>query len=131
MSKAHLLLTQPKSPKTIAVVDALDNPLPLEAKLTVSTEEMERKYYFGWMIILILGALIILNLLLTNMGTFLMVATILSFLTAPFFAVANWVLVTKYLPAGQQPSRMMHLLSAIGLVYLLIFCGWYIYIKFI
>lgn len=92
-----------------------------------SSTEVPRKYYWGWMLVLILGALLILALFLTNMSTFLMIATILSFLTAPFFAIANYILVTKHIATQYQPSKGIKILSILGIIYLFIFCGIYIW----
>jgi len=96
---------------------------------TVTTEFIvtPQKYYFGWLIVLIIGSLVILNLFLTNMGAFLMVATILSFMTTPFFAIANYMLVTRYLPKEQQPSNFTKYLSWAGITYLFVFCAIYIW----
>ena len=129
MAKAHTLLTDAKSPTTtipdIADTDAeiLDNNTNQSIK---SIALLSKQYYFGWMAVIIIGALIILNLFLTNMATFLMIATILSFLTAPFFAIANYILVFRYLPIAQQPSNAIKVLSWIGIAYLFVFCGIYI-----
>ena len=78
------------------------------------------------MAVIIVGALIILNLFLTNMASFLMIATILSFLTAPFFAIANYILVFRYLPKEHQPSNGIKFLSWVGIAYLFVFCGIYL-----
>lgn len=116
---------------TITCLDALPRSMA-KAQLLLqhksSETAIEKKYYFGWMLILIVGAWIILKLLLVNMGTFIKVATILSFLTAPFFAIANYKLVTNYLPVAQQPSTLVKLLSLLGIVYLVAFGVWYIWI---
>jgi Mn2+/Fe2+ NRAMP family transporter len=90
-----------------------------------ASEARSRILYRGWLVLLILGALLILNVFLTNMLSFLLVATLLSFLTAPFFAVANYILVTRYLPEDQQPKVGLKVLSGLGIVYLFVFCGLY------
>lgn len=94
-------------------------------KVNITT--VSKKYYMGWLLILVVGSLIILNLFLTNMGSFLMIATILSFLTTPFFAIANYLLVTRYLPKKQQPPIQTKVLSWLGIAYLFVFCGIYIW----
>lgn len=125
MAKAHTLLTGTKPTATTTK----DNSNVLDNKTTVPTESIaiiSQKHYFGWMAVIIIGALIILNLFLTNMAGFLMIATILSFLTAPFFAIANYILVFRHLPAEHQPSTVIKILSWVGIVYLFVFCGIYI-----
>lgn len=103
MAKAHLLLT----------------------KKAATTND--KSYYFGWMGILIIGSVLLLYLLLQSLGTFLALATALSFLTAPFFAVANYILVTKHLPPDQRPQLGLRLLSLLGIVFLLFFCLLYLF----
>lgn len=89
--------------------------------------QQEHHYYKLWLGILILGALVILQVFLSNILSFLLVVTVLSFLTAPFFAIANYVLVTKHLPVDQQPKIGLKILSGIGIVYLFVFCGLYVW----
>lgn len=115
---------------TITCLDALPRSMAKAHLLLQSNtvgEQTERKYYFGWMLVLIIGAWVILKLLLINMGAFIKVATILSFLTAPFFAIANYRLVTKHLPIAQQPTTFVKALSLLGIIYLVAFGGWYMY----
>lgn len=111
MAKAHVLLMK-KNTATHS---------------TNTQADSSRVYYFGWLGTLVIGSLVILNLFLTNMASFLMVATILSFLTTPFFAIVNYILVTRYLPKEQQPSMIIKALSGLGIVYLFVFCGIYIW----
>lgn len=113
MAKAHVLLLTSKEDKN-------------EEKLA-SNPAASKQYYLGWLLVLIVGALLILNLFLTNMASFLMIATILSFLTTPFFAIANYLLVTRYLPEEQQPSLATKVLSWLGIAYLFVFCGIYLW----
>jgi Mn2+/Fe2+ NRAMP family transporter len=117
---------------TITCLDALPRSMGKAHSLLMkgSSEEpteTPRKYYLGWLLVLVLGSLVILNLFLTNMGSFLMVATTLSFLTAPFFAIANYILVMRYLPKEEQPSKNIKVLSWLGITYLFVFCAIYIW----
>ena len=112
MAKAHYILKHQPNSQSIEEGKVVDVP---------------KKYYFGWMAVLIGGSLIILNLFLTNMSSFVMVATILSFLTTPFFAIVNYSLVTRFLPKKNQPSSFLKLLSILGIVYLFVFCCVYLY----
>ena len=53
------------------------------------------------------------------MGLLIKVATILSFLTAPFFAIINYLLITsKHTPKDFRPNILMHIFSIIGIIYL-------------
>jgi Mn2+/Fe2+ NRAMP family transporter len=61
------------------------------------------------------------------MITFVKIATILSFLTAPFYAIANMVLVSgKHMPKRHRPARPLMVLSYAGIVFLVIFSLWYL-----
>lgn len=111
MAKAHFLILNKQKKSSGSTQKLVDTP---------------RKYYFGWMIVLIMGSLVLLNVYLVNMSAFLKVATILSFLTTPFFAIVNYILVTRYIPVAFQPSKKLRLLSTLGLLYLLIFCSIYL-----
>ena len=84
-------------------------------------------WYLGWLLILVLGTCLILSFFLTNMVDFLKIATILSFLTAPFFALANYRLVTAYVPETARPSARLVGLSWLGIGYLFVFCGLYVW----
>lgn len=117
MARAHSLLVHPASEL-------------IEQENKQEASETPRKYYLGWLLVLVLGSLVILNLFLTNMASFLMLATSLSFLTAPFFAIANYILVLRYLPIAQQPSKGIKVLSWFGITYLFVFCGIYLWSLF-
>ena len=55
-------------------------------------------------------------LLSSEMGTLVRIATVLSFLTAPVFAILNYRLVTsKYMPLEAQPRTILRWWSRIGL----------------
>ena len=74
--------------------------------------------YFFWIIVLALGTSAIFFFLLSNMGTLVQVATILSFLTAPFYGLMNYLLVSgKHMPKKYQPNKMMKVWSIAGLVF--------------
>ncbi|MEM6725105.1 MAG: Nramp family divalent metal transporter [Bacteroidota bacterium] len=88
--------------------------------------QVPRSYYWIWMTVLIIGVLIILGLLIGTMGLMVQIATVLSFLTSPFFAIANFRLVTKYLPADVQPGPLLRVLSYAGIVFISGFCVVYL-----
>jgi Mn2+/Fe2+ NRAMP family transporter len=131
MARAHSLLVHPaselKTEQGTGSSEILDS---MEQENKQEASETPRKYYLGWLLVLVLGSLVILNLFLTNMASFLMLATSLSFLTAPFFAIANYILVLRYLPIAQQPSKGIKVLSWFGITYLFVFCGIYLWSLF-
>ncbi|THD66356.1 divalent metal cation transporter [Robertkochia marina] len=80
-----------------------------------------------WIVILALGTIGILLFFLSEMKTLIDVATILSFLTAPFYAALNFRLITsKHTPEAQRPGKFMVVLSWSGIVFLCAFSLWYI-----
>jgi Mn2+/Fe2+ NRAMP family transporter len=62
-----------------------------------------------------------------NMGLLVKTATILSFLTAPFYAILNYRLITgKHTPKEHQPEIFLRVLSSIGIVFLVGFSIWFL-----
>jgi Mn2+/Fe2+ NRAMP family transporter len=116
---------------TLTCLDAMPRAMAQAQVLwnntTAPNKQKEQRLYKGWLLILIIGALLILHVFLTNIVAFLLVATVLSFLTAPFFAIANYTLVTRYLAPEQQPKTGLKILSGLGILYLFVFCGLYIW----
>lgn len=112
-------------PRSMAQAQHLLSPTPTQ---TVATRRDWT--YYGWLLILIIGTLVLLSTLLVDMASFLQIATILSFLTAPFFALANYRLVTAHLPAEHRPNKGILTLSWLGIAYLFVFCALYIYSLF-
>ena len=57
---------------------------------------------------------------MSNMGVMIKIATVLSFLTAPFYAILNYLLVTgKHMPKEHQPNIYLKVLSWVGIVCLI------------
>jgi Mn2+/Fe2+ NRAMP family transporter len=64
---------------------------------------------------------------MSEMGVLIKIATILSFLTAPFFAILNYLLISgKHTPVAFQPSIYLKILSWIGIIFLIGFSIWYL-----
>jgi Mn2+/Fe2+ NRAMP family transporter len=62
-----------------------------------------------------------------NMGLLVKIATILSFLTAPFYAILNYKLITgKHTPKEHQPGTFLKVLSVVSIVFLIGFSGWFL-----
>lgn len=80
-----------------------------------------------WILVLALGTISILLFFLSEMTTLIDIATILSFITAPFYAMINFKLVTsRHMPAEHRPGRWLRILSWAGIVFLSGFSIWYI-----
>jgi len=83
--------------------------------------------YTFWIILLSIGTIIIFLFLSSSMGILVKVATILSFITAPFFAIINYKLISsKHTPKEWHPSKKLHTLSWLGIVFLIGFSIWYL-----
>lgn len=83
--------------------------------------------YLFWILVLALGTSIIFIFFLSEMRLLIEIATILSFVTAPFYAIGNFVLITsKHTPKKFRPGMFMKVLSLSGIVFLTGFSIWYI-----
>ena len=98
--------------------------------MKISSELMGFKWFENynlWIIILSVGTLLIFIFFISEMGLLVKVATILSFITAPFYAFINYKLInSKHTPKQYRPSKFINILSVIGLIFLTCFSLWYI-----
>jgi len=86
-----------------------------------------RGSYLFWLLLLALGTLVIFFFFLSEMALLIQIATILSFLTAPFYAIVSFLLLTsKHTPKEAQPGLFMKSLSIIGIIALVVFSIYYI-----
>lgn len=115
---------------TLTVLDAIPRVLHRTLQLLTPNHDLPAKlWYRGIMVVLIIGAVLLLSLWSSSMTAMVTLATILSFLTAPFIAILNYRLVTKNdFPAAYKPSLLLQLLSIIGIIFFVGFSGWYIYV---
>ncbi|MFT5678776.1 MAG: Mn2+/Fe2+ NRAMP family transporter, partial [Patiriisocius sp.] len=86
-----------------------------------------RHGYLLWLVILAIGTLFIFKFLLSEMGSLIKIATILSFLTAPFYAIINLKLMTsQWVPAIFRPSRTMRIYAGTSIGLLFALSIWYL-----
>ena len=110
---------------TITSLDASPRAMNRSSKLLFN-KEFKFGYWF-WIVILFIGTFIILQFYLGDMGKLVKIATILSFLTAPFYAILNYILITgKNTPKEHQPSLFTKILSVFGIVFLIGFSIWFL-----
>ena len=89
--------------------------------------KQKKDSYLIWILILSTGTLSIFFFFLSEMGTLVQIATVLSFITAPLFAVLNYRLVTsKHMPFEAQPNKYMRWLSIFGILFLSAFALFYL-----
>lgn len=111
---------------TITCLDA--SPRALERTFDLLTKKSFKNMYWFWLSVLALGTILILMFLISKMGILVKVATILAFLTAPFFAILNFILISgKHTPEKWRPSLRLKILSWFGILFLIGFSIWYLY----
>lgn len=120
---------------TLTCLDAFPRVLRGSMELVfpaAKSEKNDRYYYWGWLIIVASGAVILLSILKSGMTFMVDLATTLSFLTAPILAFINYKVVTgKDMPDEGRPPKWLKLLSWAGLVFLIGFSLYYLYVRFV
>lgn len=110
---------------TLTSLDASTRSMNISSKLLFK-KDFKFGYWF-WIALIFIGTFIILQYFLNNMGSMVKIATILSFLTAPFYAILNFVLITgKHTPKQHQPKLFTRILSVVGIIFLIGFSIWYL-----
>ena len=110
---------------TITTLDASPRTMS-KANDLLFYEKIKLGYWF-WIILLGIGTYIILRYFRDNMGLMVKIATILSFLTAPFYAILNFILISgKHTPKKHQPSLYLKILSVCGIIFLIVFSAWFL-----
>jgi Mn2+/Fe2+ NRAMP family transporter len=110
---------------TITTLDA--SPRSMSLSLNLLLNWSLKRGYLIWIVILTAGTLIIFFAFASEMGLLIKIATILSFVTAPFYALANYFLITsKHTPAAWRPSLKLKVLSWLGILFLIGFSAWYL-----
>ena len=111
---------------TITTLDASPRTMA-KANDLLFLKKIKLDYYF-WIILLGIGTYIILRYFRDDMGLMVKIATILSFLTAPFYAILNFILITgKHTPKDQHPSTYLKVLSVSGIIFLIVFSIWFLF----
>lgn len=83
--------------------------------------------YFFWLLILSGGTAYILFFQSSEMAFLVKVATVISFVTAPIYAILNHLVIfSKSISVQQQPSKLMKYWSILSIVFLLAFSAWYL-----
>jgi Mn2+/Fe2+ NRAMP family transporter len=110
---------------TITTLDASPRAMHKATEL-ISNKKIKNGYIY-WLFFLVIGTITIFFNFNSEMGTLVKVATIVSFITAPFYAIINYILISSsHTPKKYRPSTFMHILSTIGIFFLLGFGIWYL-----
>lgn len=120
----------------IAVFDGYSRSLQKTIELIFSKKEEKirtkfRSFYVIFLFVLSTGSLIVIFQFGHNLKELVDFATVLSFVIAPIIAIFNFRLVTgKYLEKSFQPSKILRILSFIGIVFLSVFALFFLTVKF-
>jgi Mn2+/Fe2+ NRAMP family transporter len=110
---------------TITTLDA--SPRAMTKSLELLTNKAFSQGYVIWIFILAIGTIVIFLAFASEMGILIQIATVLSFITAPFYAIINFKLITsKHTPKAWRPNLILRLLSWVGIAFLLGFSFWYL-----
>ncbi len=110
---------------TLTTLDASPRAMNKTTELLFG-EALKTSYLF-WILLLITGTVLIYFFFASEMGLLIKIATILSFLTAPFYAIINYKLIcSKHTPQQHRPTKLMHLWSLFGIAFLIGFGIWYL-----
>ena len=110
---------------TLTTLDASPRTMSKTTELLFSKIKMN--VYLLWLILLVLGSIFIFFFLASEMGLLIKIATVLSFLTAPFYAIVNYKLISsQHTPKQWRPNLFMHILSITGIVFLIGFGIWFL-----
>ena len=111
---------------TITTLDA--SPRAMTKTFDLLTNKSYKNMYWFWIGFLAIGTISILIFFRSEMGVLIKIATILSFLTAPFFAIINYILISgKHTPKEWRPTLQLKILSWFGILFLIGFSIWYIF----
>lgn len=110
---------------TLTTLDA--SPRAMAKATNLLFKNSTKFNYTFWIALLTVGTILIFLFFASEMGLLIKIATILSFITAPFYAIINYKLISsKHTPKEWQPSKQMHLLSILGIVFLIGFSIWFL-----
>lgn len=125
---------------TLTVIDGFPRALQLtgrrfvspESEAEVATSAVRTKAYWAWTAILIIGALLIIRYAMSSLLGLVDVATILSFVTAPFLAILTYRAMTAPHIADEfQPGRGLRTTAVAGIVFLLAFLAYFLHHRFL
>ncbi|WP_411893581.1 Nramp family divalent metal transporter [Winogradskyella sp. A2] len=110
---------------SITTLDA--SPRAMSKSIELLFNKSYPKGYLFWILLLVFGTLLIFFVFASEMGLLIKIATILSFITAPFYAIMNLILITsKHTPKEWHPNIKLQILSWLGVIFLIGFSVWYL-----
>jgi Mn2+/Fe2+ NRAMP family transporter len=117
---------------TLTCLDAFPRVLtPTTQMISNSDNQNSNKLYWFWILIVAIGTIIILSLFLINMKEMVDFATKIAFVTSPIIAILNYLAINgKTMPKENKPGLILKLLSWIGVIYLIGFSVYFLYLTF-
>lgn len=110
---------------SLTTLDA--SPRALQQTSVLLWNKQFQKGYVFWLTLLVVGTLIIFFFLASEMGLLIKIATIVSFVTAPFYAIFNYkLLVSNEISKKDQPSLGFKIYAKTSIVLLVLFSSWYV-----
>ena len=102
---------------TITTLDASPRAMSKASQLILNKKNKD--FYLIWISILAIGTSLVFLLLPTEMGLLVQIATVLSFITAPFYALLNYKLIFSInMPENERPGTKTKILSIFGIIFL-------------
>lgn len=120
---------------SIAVFDGYARSLERSVELLFvskkynNSESTHNKFYIGSLLVVATGAFLIVWKFGSSLKFLVDLATTISFLIAPIVAIANFRLVTKHVAVEFQPPKWLHILSWLGILFLIGFSIYFINFK--
>ena len=104
---------------TVTIIDGYTRTIAEAQRLLQEREEISHKASVIWMILIAFAALALILFWLSSVLSALYVSLTLAFITTPFFALLNFILVSHTtLPKPLALTKPMKWLSILGLIYL-------------
>lgn len=112
---------------TLTLLDAYARVITKSLSLLFKNYDNNNCNYNIWLAVCICGALAVLWQYMHNMKLLTMFATILSFLTAPFFAWLNYKVITdSHMPIQHRIGYSLKIMSYVGMTLLVLVSLWYV-----
>ncbi|MFB6306955.1 MAG: Nramp family divalent metal transporter [Flavobacteriales bacterium] len=94
---------------------------------SLSFNKNNKKLYWFWNLFVSTGTMVILTFYLKNMGTLIDFITTISFLTAPAFAIMNYMVINgNDVPNEFKPGKTKKIISWLGILFLVGFGVFYL-----
>ncbi len=115
---------------TLTCLDASPRVLAEGTSLVIGSTKDNKKLYFFWIGLLLIGTVVILAFYLTNMKALVDFATTVAFLSSPIIAILNYLVINgKTMPAENKPGLLLKVISWMGILYFIGFSIYFIIIS--